>query len=84
MDGYPICKKCGMILLNEAENDAPNKFMCQDCGTINEIKNYVIFTNKSTSKNIERRIKNYQYDDTIYDDVVYTNDCKELHIRGSK
>lgn len=26
--GYPICKKCGMILLNESENNAPNKFMC--------------------------------------------------------
>lgn len=26
--GYPICKKCGMVLLSEAENSAPNKFMC--------------------------------------------------------
>ena len=51
---------------------------------MNEIKDYIIFTNKSNNKNAERKLLNYAYDDTIYDDVVYTNDCKELHIKRDK
>lgn len=51
---------------------------------MNQIKNYIIFTNKSDNKNAERKLLNYKYDDTIYDDVVYTNDCKELRIKRDK